>query len=42
MDIHLLKEAFFMNFWNWLIIEPFWDVVDVLRWIFNALFGFLR
>ena len=26
-----------MNFLNWLIIEPFWDVVDVLRYIFNAI-----
>jgi hypothetical protein len=38
-----LKEAHivdgFMNFLNWAFVEPFWDVIDVFRWIFRTLFG---
>jgi len=26
-----------VNFLNWLFIEPFWDVVDVIRALFAAL-----
>ena len=32
-----MKEVCCMNFLDWAFIEPFWDVVDVLRYIFNAI-----
>ena len=29
----------FMNWLNWWLIEPFWDVIDVFRWVFSSIFG---
>jgi len=31
-----------LNWLNWWLIEPFWDVVDVIRWIIQLIFGIQR
>jgi len=32
----------FLNWLDWLIIERFWDFVDVIRWIIQIIFGIPR